>query len=236
MKYYLHDSNSFQDEKISELYINFGFEGLGLYYTLLEKLALQEKPVKTVVLKKQLNIGKRLNKCWSFLEQIELIHSNNGETFSKTLLNFSEKYQIKKEKNRKRISEWREKQDNTKNVTCYESVRNTPKVKKSKVKESKYIYNKFYDLEILNSNNDENYIQFVKILFGENNLGLKLEGVLSLKSQLTFNQFKLVYSEKKKYNISLTTLLEDLENRPDHLKKYTHLQRVLLNWMKPNKK
>jgi len=236
MKYYLHDSNSFQDEKISELYINFGFEGLGLYYTLLEKLALQEKPVKTVVLKKQLNIGKRLNKCWSFLEQIELIHSNNGETFSKTLLNFSEKYQIKKEKNRKRISEWREKQDNTKNVTCYESVRNTPKVKKSKVKESKYIYNKFYDLEILNSNNDENYIQFVKILFGVNNLGLKLEGVLSLKSQLTFNQFKLVYSEKKKYNISLTTLLEDLENRLDHLKKYTHLQRVLLNWMKPNKK
>ena len=212
-----------------------------MYYTLLEKLALQEKPVKTVVLKKQLNIGKRLNKCWSFLEQIELIHSNNGETFSKTLLNFSEKYQIKKEKNRKRISEWRNKQDDTKNVTCNEHVRNTPKVKRSKVKESKvkeskYIYNKFYDLEILNSNNDENYIQFVKILFGENNLGLILEGVLSLKSQLTFNQFKLVYSEKKKYNISLTTLLEDLENRPDHLKKYTHLQRVLLNWMKPNKK
>ena len=235
MKYYLHDSNSFQDEKISELYINFGFEGIGLYYTLLEKLALQEKPVKTVVLKKQLNIGKRLNKCWSFLEQIELIHSNNGETFSKTLLNFSEKYQIKKEKNRKRISEWREKQDNTKNVTCYESVRNTPKVKKSKVKESKYIYNKFYDLEIINSNNDENYIQFVKILFGENNLGLKLEGVLSLKSQLTFKQFQLVYSEKKKYSISLTTILEDLENRPDLLKKYSVLQRVLLNWMKPKK-
>jgi len=235
MKYYLHDNNSFQDEKISELYINFGFEGLGLYYTLLEKLALQEKPVKTVVLKKQLNIGKRLNKCWSFLEQIELIHSNNGETFSKTLLNFSEKYQIKKEKNRKRISEWRNKQDDTKNVTCNEHVRNTPKVKRSKVKESKYIYNKFYDLEILNSNNDENYIQFVKILFGENNLGLKLEGVLSLKSQLTFKQFQLVYSEKKKYSISLTTILEDLENRPDLLKKYSVLQRVLLNWMKPKK-
>ena len=60
MKYYLHDANSFNDEKITELYINFGYEGLGLFYTLLEKIALQEKPIKTAVLKKQLNVGKRL--------------------------------------------------------------------------------------------------------------------------------------------------------------------------------
>ena len=52
MKYFLHDSNAFNDEKITELYINFGYEGLGLFYTILEKLAGQEKPVKTLVLKK----------------------------------------------------------------------------------------------------------------------------------------------------------------------------------------
>ena len=60
MKYFLHDSNAFNDEKITELYINFGYEGLGLFYTILEKLAGQEKPVKTLVLKKQLNVGKKL--------------------------------------------------------------------------------------------------------------------------------------------------------------------------------
>ena len=54
MKYYLHDANAFNDEKITELYINFGYEGLGLFYTLLEKIAQQEKPIKTAVLKKQL--------------------------------------------------------------------------------------------------------------------------------------------------------------------------------------
>jgi len=137
MKYFLHDSNAFNDEKITELYINFGYEGLGLFYTILEKLAGQEKPVKTLVLKKQLNVGKKLEKCWSFMETIDIISSNNGETFNKQLLNFSEKYKIKKEKNAKRISEWRDNQEDTKNVTHYESVRNTPKVKLSKVKLSK---------------------------------------------------------------------------------------------------
>jgi hypothetical protein len=137
MKYFLHDSNSFNDEKITELYLEFGYEGLGLFYTILEKLALQEKPIKTNVIKHQLNVGKKLDKCWKFMEEIDLISSNNGETFNKQLLNFSEKYQVKKEKNAKRIAEWRENQLVSESVTHYKSVSNTPKVKESKVKESK---------------------------------------------------------------------------------------------------
>jgi hypothetical protein len=137
MKYYLHDSNSFNDEKITELYLKYGYEGLGLFYTLLEKLALQEKPIKTNVLKHQLNVGKKLEKVWEFMEQIDLISSNNGETFNKQLLNFSKKYQVSKEKNAKRISEWRENQAVSENVTRSELVRNADKVKLSKVKESK---------------------------------------------------------------------------------------------------
>lgn len=135
MKYFLHSSTSFSDEKITELYINYGYEGLGLFYTILEKLALQEQPMKTDVLKHQLKVGKRLNKCWEFMEKIDLISSNNGETFNKHLLKFSEKYKIKKEKNAKRISEWRKNQEDKENETRYESVRNNYKVNKSKVKE-----------------------------------------------------------------------------------------------------
>ena len=137
MKYFLHDSNSFNDEKITELYLEFGYEGLGLFYTILEKLALQEKPIKTKVLKHQLNVGKKLEKCWTFIEEIDLISTNNGETFNKQLLNFSKKYQVSKEKNAKRISEWRENQVVSENVTRSELVRNDDKVKLSKVKESK---------------------------------------------------------------------------------------------------
>lgn len=134
MKYYLHDTSSFEDEKIYELFIEFGYEGLGLFYTILEKLAKQEKPINTKVLKKQLSINKRLDKIWFFMEEIELISNRNGETFNEQLLNYSKKYQIKKEKSAKRISEWREKQAVSENVTRSENVRNASKVNKSKVK------------------------------------------------------------------------------------------------------
>jgi len=139
MKYFLHDTNSFDDEKVTELYLKFGYEGLGLFYTILEKLGKQEKPVKTDVLKAQLRVGKRLEKCWKFMEEIGIISSNNGETFNKQLLNFSETYQIKKETTRKKVSEWRKKQTDSENVTSYVPVSNLPKVKESKVKESKGI-------------------------------------------------------------------------------------------------
>ena len=121
----------------------FGYEGLGLFYTALEKFAQQEKPIKTTVLKKQLNIGKKLEKCWSFMETIGLISSNNGESFNKQLLKFSENYKIKKEKSAERLKQWRDNQQVTENETRSELVRNASKVKISKVKESKDIVEEF---------------------------------------------------------------------------------------------
>lgn len=149
MKYYLHDTSAFDDEKVTELFINFGYEGVGLFYVVLEKLAKQEKPVKTEVLKKQLRIGKKLEKCWKFMEEIGIISSNNGETFNKQLLNFSEKYQIKKEKTRKKVSEWREKQEIAETVTSYKDECNPPKVKKSKVNEIDNKLKKFIKPELI---------------------------------------------------------------------------------------
>ena len=160
MKYYLHDSNSFNDEKITELFMVYGYEGLGLFYTLLEKIASQEKPIKTSVLKSQLKVGKKLDKCWLFMEEIDLINTNNGETFNKQLLNFSGKYAIKKETNAKRVKEWRDRQVIEKDVTHYESVRNTGKVKESKVKESKVKESNIIrdNSEIPNLNTNEKFL------------------------------------------------------------------------------
>lgn len=117
--------------------MEFGYEGLGLFYTALEKLANQEKPIKTEVLKTQLKVGKRLDKCWKFMESLGILSSNNGETFNKQLLNFSEKYQIKKQKSAERIKQWRENQEVTENVTDSVHVSNSPKDNISKVKLSK---------------------------------------------------------------------------------------------------
>ena len=137
MKYILHDTSSMDDEKLTEIYMRFSYEGTGLFWAILERVGKQEKPIKTEVLKKQLRVGKKLEKCWAFMESIGVISSNNGETFNENILKFSEKYQIKSEKNKERVSQWRENQKDIKNVTHYEHVRNTPKVKERKVKESK---------------------------------------------------------------------------------------------------
>lgn len=151
MKYFLHDTSAFDDEKIIMLFKQYGYEGVGLFFTVLEKMASQEKPVKTEALKYQLKVGKKLERCWTFMETIGLIHSNNGETFNKQLLNFSEKYTIKKEKNKNRIAEWRKNQAVIETVTRNERVRNTDKDNISKVKESKEnkeVYRKFAHLSI----------------------------------------------------------------------------------------
>ena len=161
MKYFLHDSSAFEDEKITELHMKFRYEGIGLFFTILEKLAFQEKPIKTNVLKNQLRVGKKLEKVWDFLEQIELISSNNGETFNEQLLNFSEKYQIKKEKNRKRISQWRDNQLDKENVTRYESVRNAPKGKESKEKESVKENLPLSDFEISEEEKEQSYSDYL---------------------------------------------------------------------------
>ena len=231
MKYYLHDSNSFNDEKVTELYIKFGYEGLGLFYTLLEKLASQEKPVKTSILKHQLKVGKKLNKCWNFMESLELISSNNGDTFNEQLLKFSEKYQIKKENNRKKISEWREKQAVVKNVTGYEPISNLPKVKESKDKVKKeYIYNAFYDSEIKKTDNPK-YEQFVKYLFGNNKLKIKLSGVLSITNQLKAADFEKVLESCEINKKKIGDIVTKIENDKKYFKGKTNLYRTLLNWL-----
>lgn len=153
MKYYLHDSNSFNDEKITELYIKFGYEGLGLFYTILEKFAGQEKPIKTIILKKQLNVGKKLDKCFEFMQNIGLIQTSNGECFNINLLNLCEKYQTKKEKTKKKVFDFRNNQAVAENVTGYTDECNDLKVNISKVNKVNKVSNEgngiFYDTQKL---------------------------------------------------------------------------------------
>ena len=193
MKYYLHDSNSFNDEKVTELYIKFGYEGLGLFYTMLEKFAAQEKPIKTQVLKKQLDIGKRLEKCWSFMEEIGLIQSLNGETFNERILNFAGKYKIKNKINAERVSQWRENQAVTKNVTHNVQDCNADKVNRSKVKESKVNKSKYINTEAEPS-----------LIFISNDWQVLWEGWVEHKR----NQFKDKYKTKQSEQIAINQLVE----------------------------
>ena len=109
MKYFLHDSNSFSDESITALFLAHGYEGLGLFYTILERFAYHEKPILEGVLKEQIKFKRRHLKIWDDLLKFGLISINNGEVFNRNLLDYSTNYEVKSEKNRERITRWRNK-------------------------------------------------------------------------------------------------------------------------------
>lgn len=92
-----------------------------------------------------------------------------------------------------------------------EDISTQSKVKESIVKK-KIIYSEFYDSEIERSEQDQSYIKVVKILFGENNLNIPLKSVLKMEIQLSFCQFKKLWYLKEKYKISITEILEQMEN------------------------
>jgi len=95
----------------------------------------------------------------------------------------------------------------------------------------KYIYGEFYNSEIKKSENDSNYLQFVKILFGENNLKTKLECVLKMKHQLTYDQFKNLWYLKNQYKFSIMDVLEEMENWGNP-KKNTTVYRTFITFIK----
>ena len=77
---------------------------------------------------------------------------------------------------------------------------------------NKYIYSQFYDSEIKKTDNPK-YEQFVKYLFGNNKLKIKLSGVLSITNQLKVDDFEKVLESceinKKKIGDIVTKIEND---------------------------
>jgi hypothetical protein len=94
-----------------------------------------------------------------------------------------------------------------------------------------YIYSNFYDLEIEKSNNDQSYLKIVKTLFGENNLKRKLNGVLKIESQLSFDEFKILLPQSASNGKSIIDMLENMENGK-YYKNKVSVYRTLLTWIK----
>lgn len=93
------------------------------------------------------------------------------------------------------------------------------------------VYSDFYDSEILKSESDENYLRIIKIIFGENEIGHKLSGVLRMKDQLSYDQAKKILSYKSKHGIVISEVLEEMENWKG-LSKRTSVYKTFLTFMK----
>lgn len=116
-----------------------------------------------------------------------------------------------------------------------DGVKDKDKDKDKDKEEISIVYSIFYDKEILLSNNDVNYTNFIKVLFGENSLAKRLDRVLKMQDQVTFEQFKVIYNYREKYKVSIGEYLVRMENWKDLTKKNSSVQQTLLTWIRKDK-
>jgi len=109
-----------------------------------------------------------------------------------------------------------------------------PKQKNKKLQEAA----DFYFLEYSNIKSDEEqmkekYKKFIDILFGDNEAGIILSGVLSINNQVKYEQFIKLYNKSRKVNKSLETILTLIENTKKYHKDKKNLYLTIYNtWLK----
>lgn len=97
-----------------------------------------------------------------------------------------------------------------------------------------YIYNKFYDEQLKLSENDPNYKLYINFLFSKNDIKQILNGVLSIKNQLSFEQFETLLPVFAKNGNTLRSALLGIENDKKYYNGKKSLYLTLNNWAKNN--
>jgi hypothetical protein len=108
------------------------------------------------------------------------------------------------------------------------------KAKKVVAEYEKASVKSFYKQELKWSEGDElheMYDYFISFLFGHNQFGLPLERVLGIKGQVTFKQFKALFSLSKSKGRKLSDLLLSMENDDKYTKGKKSLYMTLHNWL-----
>jgi len=136
-------------------------------------------------------------------------------------------YEIYQEKEQQEIQ-----QENNRKTTGKQQQDTNKNDKNKKNDKNIDIVQNFYDSEIEKSQNNENYVNFVNILFGKNSLSKKLDRVLSMPIQVSFEQFKTIDQYKHNHKVTISDYLVSMENYKDLLKKNTTVQGTLLNWIR----
>lgn len=112
----MHDSSLFDSDEVYELYLEFGFKAVGIYYVILEKQANHEKPIKESVLRRQLNLTKREDTLFEKMIELGLLIRKNGEIYNENLLSETRVYVEGRKKSKESMKELRDNQRVKKNV------------------------------------------------------------------------------------------------------------------------
>lgn len=258
--YFPHDSNAKDDPKCMLLIDQLGLEGYGIFWMLIE--TLRDQPDFSYPLSHTSILAKRYN---TSKEKIEIVIqgfnlfqiSNDIFFYSESLINRMGEIANKKLKQseggkKAMLNRWKKNQlqlpekdiDNKLLITDLEEKNKlliTRKGKERKVKK-KNIYTEpelFYNDEIENNEKSEylkEYIIFKDFLFGKNKLGLKMEGVLSIKNQVTYKQFEILFKKSKEIKYKFSDFLPTMDNDPSYYKNKTHLSKCIHTWLNNHSK
>jgi len=97
--------------------------------------------------------------------------------------------------------------------------------------ENKYVFNKYYDAEILKSQNDPEYAKFVKFLFGENGVERPFQKLLNMDDQIGYKQFLQLRKIAEENRTKVLDTVRRLENY--NKKTYKSFYLTMCNWLKP---
>jgi len=97
-----------------------------------------------------------------------------------------------------------------------------------------YVYNKFYDEQLKITTNPK-YEAFVKFLFGENDFKKPLTGVLSIRDQISSDDFEKLLMTAKTYNKTIKEAVSGLENKTAYHKGKVSFYITVNNWLKNEK-
>lgn len=77
----------------------------------------------------------------------------------------------------------------------------------------------------------ERYISLVGYLFGENAIGSPVEHILKLEKQLTFDEYKKLFSASNSKNMTVGELMDSWVNNPKYSKGKVSIYLTLNNWI-----
>lgn len=168
--YFSHDSNALIDTKILNMRADYGLEGYGLYWAIIEMMRNEEdyklelskntfRAIKTLTNPTTIDIEKFINDC---IEDYKLFKKEDGKFYSNSLLKRMEEKQRKQSEQYQKRSEagriggiksGETRRNQSKNEAKQSNASsNEPKEKEKKIKESKIKENKRNEIkEIYNS-------------------------------------------------------------------------------------
>jgi hypothetical protein len=226
-EYFSHDYSTRLDDKIKKLIRKHGMLGYGSYWAIVEDLYNNANALRLDYdcIAFDLRVGEDIVK--SIINDFDLFVID-GDSFGSISVGrrIEERNDKSKKARESALSRWSKKKDdaNAMRTQCDSNA-----IKGKEIKEKKYIYTQFYDSQLENCDN-EKYRQFVKYMFGDNMLKQKLNGVLSIKNQLTVSEFEKVMAKCTANKKKLGDIVTKIENDKKYYKGKTSLYRTLLNW------